>query len=650
MRDKFEVQSLKFKVSFKVLLYLLLTSTFELCTCIVGASAQTPTISEVRVEQEGQIVSDALVLSLIETQVGELLSIADVRESITHLTSLTRYEDVQVYQEPAGNGVRLRYVLFPIHAVDRVEFRGMIGLPEGDLRRAVTERFGAAPMASRAPDVVRALQLVYRDRGYLQPRITPRLELTHNPDRASMVFDIDSGTRVLIQRIEFDTESDDRAVLTSARLRVGQPYDAAVVLEQLQKYETTLRGQGFYEARATSSVDFAENGAVVRISVDRGPHVSVAFSGDPLPEADRDRLVPIRAEGSADEDLLEDSTRAIEDYLHERGYRDAMAPYVRDDTPKELTIRFTITRGPRYLVDDVSITGNMAIPTADLAPIVRLKSGDLFVQATLDGAVAEIRTTYRGRGFTRAMVMPGVAVLPARAGAEANEDRRVQASIDITEGPRTLVGTVEITGNMVLGDDRLRTMLTVVPGRAYAEVEVASDRDRIDLEYRNLGYENIVVEPRVMLADGDTRANITFTVREGPQVIVDHVIIVGNRRTSASTIQRELTLKPGQPLGYAARIESQQRLSALGLFRRVSITELQHESEPRRDVLVQVEEAPPPTISYGGGLEGGARLRPTGPGGQAEEHFELAPRGSFEIGRNNLWGKNRWLICSRVRA
>jgi outer membrane protein insertion porin family len=618
---------------------------FAFCILHYGAtaSAQTPppTITEVRVEQEGQIVSDPLVLGLIETRVGAPLSIADVRESITHLTSLTRYEDVQVYQEPAGNGVRLRYVLFPIHAVDRVEFRGMIGLPEGDLRRAVTERFGAAPIASRAPDVVRALQLVYRDRGYLQPRITPRIELTHNPDRASMVFDLDSGTRALIQRIEVDAESDDRAVFTSARLRVGQPYDAAVVLEQLQKYETTLRGQGFYEARATSSVDFADNGAVVRISVDRGPHVSVAFSGDPLPEADRDRLVPIRAEGSADEDLLEDSSRAIEDYLHERGYRDAMAPYVRDETPEELTIRFTITRGPRYLVDDVSITGNMAIPTADLAPIVRLKSGDLFLQATLDGAVAEIRTTYRGRGFTRAMVMPGVAVLPARDGAGPTEDRRVQVSIDITEGPRTLVGTVDISGNMVLSGDQLRTMLTVVPGRAYSEVEVASDRDRIDLEYRNLGYENIVVEPRVMLADGDTRANITFAVREGPQVIVDHVIIVGNRRTSTSTIERELTLKPGQPLGYAARIESQQRLSALGLFRRVSITELQHESEPRRDVLVQVEEAPPTTISYGGGLEGGTRLRPTGPGGQAEEHFELAPRGSFEIGRNNLWGKNR---------
>jgi outer membrane protein assembly factor BamA len=82
-------------------------------------------------------------------------------------------------------------------------------------------------------------------------------------------------------------------------------------------------------------------------------------------------------------------------------------------------------------------------------------------------------------------------------------------------------------------------------------------------------------------------------------------------------------------------------LSGLGLFRRVNITELTHESEERRDVLVQVEEAPPTSITYGGGLEGQAILRPTGTNGQAEEHFEVAPRGSFEIARSNLWGKNR---------
>src|SRR5204863_10198945 len=156
--------------------------------------------------------------------------------------------------------------------------------------------------------------------------------------------------------------------------------DAAQVDALLQKYQDSLRARGFYAARATHTVDFVNGGAVVRVAIDRGPHVSVAFEGDPLPEAERERLVPIRAEASADEDLLEDSNRAIEDYFHARGYRDAMANYTRDESvPGELTVRFTIMRGPRYVVDMVAIKGNMSIGSMELAPIVRVKGGDPFV-------------------------------------------------------------------------------------------------------------------------------------------------------------------------------------------------------------------------------------------------------------------------------
>jgi outer membrane protein insertion porin family len=610
---------------------------------VAAAQAPAPSVIAVDVQQEGEPVTDPLILSLVQTRTGGPLSMADVRETITHLISLTRYEDVQVFEEPAAGGVRLRYVLMPVHDVDRIEFRGMLGISEDVLRRAVVERFGVAPPASRADEVALLLQTVYRERGYIAPVIAPRIEITHKPDRASMVLDINAGQRALITRIQVDAEDPaDSGALANTAIAQGKPYDAAQVEEQLQKYQATLRGRGFYEARATHTVDFVNGGALVRVTVDRGPHVSVAFEGDPLPEAERERLVPIREEASADEDLLEDSSRAIEDYFHARGYRDAMASYTRDaGSPGELTVRFTVTRGPRYLVDDVDITGNTAMAAADLMPIVRIKGGDPFVQGTLDAVVSAIRGLYRARGFTRVMVMSAVATLAAGDRPAPAEDRHVQVTIDILEGPRTLVGSVDLSGNMVLSSAELRGSFATVPGKAYSEVDVASDRDRIDLEYRNRGYESVVVDPRVMLAEGDTRANVLFAITEGQQVIVDHVIIIGNRRTSTATIQRELTLRSGEPLGYAARIESQQRLSALGLFRRINITELTHESGSRRDVLVQVEEAPPTTVSYGGGLEGGTRLRPTGPGGAAEEHFEFAPRGSFEITRSNLWGKNR---------
>jgi outer membrane protein assembly factor BamA len=55
-------------------------------------------------------------------------------------------------------------------------------------------------------------------------------------------------------------------------------------------------------------------------------------------------------------------------------------------------------------------------------------------------------------------------------------------------------------------------------------------------------------------------------------------------------------------------------------------------------VVVTVEESPATTLGYGGGVEF-----------QEVETVEFAPRGFFEVGRRNLWGKNRSVnLFSRV--
>ena len=608
-----------------------------------GAFAQTaPTIVDVRIEQEGRPVTDRVITSLIETTSGETLAMRDVRQTISHLTSLDRFDDVQVFQETVDGGIRLRYVLFPVHPVDRMEFRGSLGLAEGDLRRAMADRFGDAPPASRAEEVTEALRVLYRNRGYPQAMVDVRIEETHNPDRATMALEIQAGRRATIAQVQIDeVDAADRPVQPgNISVRVGEPYDSEEILAELTRYVDSLRGRGYYEATATPSVTFErEGGAVVRIVVDRGPLVVVAFAGDPIPESDRARLVPVQAEGSADEDLLEDAAIAIEDYLKARGYRDAVVDYSREQRDTQLTITFTVKQGRRYLVEGVSVQGNRAIPTNDLLQTLRVQPGDPFVQATLDAGTTAIRNAYRARGFTRTALEASRINTPG--GAPGAGDQRIQVQLVVEEGPRTLVGTVDVEGNTILSDAQLLSMISTAPNLPYSEVDLAADRDRIELEYLNRGYESVVVTPQMELADNGTRADVRLVINEGPQIIVDHVIIVGNERTSTETIERELLLKPGQPLGYSARIESQQRLAALGLFRSVTIEELRHASEPRRDVLVQIVEAPPMTVGVGGGVEGGFRLRPTGESGQAEERFEITPRGFFEIGRRNLWGKNR---------
>ena len=180
------------------------------------------------------------------------------------------------------------------------------------------------------------------------------------------------------------------------------------------------------------------------------------------------------------------------------------------------------------------------------------------------------------------------------------------------------------------------------PVGPYIDRQLVLDRDALQLQYVNLGYPTAIVDAAPGFSSDRTTAEPTFTVRLGPRILVDHVLIVGNVRTSTETIERELQIKPGDPLSEAAKIESRRRLAALGLFRRVQITELAHGDEGKRDVLVTVEESLATTVVVRRRRRRPAPRRFGAPRRRrASERLDVAPRGSFEISRRNLFGKNR---------
>jgi len=211
--------------------------------------------------------------------------------------------------------------------------------------------------------------------------------------------------------------------------------------------------------------------------------------------------------------------------------------------------------------------------------------------------------------------------------------------ITIVEGPLTLVGEISFAGNTRIPPDQLRASVASTRDAPYFEPRVVADREAVLLEYLNRGFAsaNVIVTP-VPNAEG-TRADLRFQITEGQQTFVDHILIIGNTRTDERVIKQELLLQEGKPLGLEDLIESQRRLGALGLFRRIRVEELSHGSAAT-DVLVTVEEAAATTFSYGGGMEATKALI-EGAGGQAEERIEFAPRGFFDVGRRNLGGKNR---------
>src|SRR5262249_5116147 len=269
------------------------------------AAAQTDHVGlpivAVRVEEEGRPVTDQTITGIIETRVGTPLSMRDVRLSIDHLYGLGRFDDIQVLTERAPAGVIVKYVLVPTHAVQRVEFRGPLGIPESDLRQAMMERFGALPPVGRVPEVIRLFHMLYQDRGYVQAEVSHRLEVLHNPDRAVLIFTINAGARASVRQVTMEgVENSERpALLAQLGVAPGRPYDSAEIQHRLEKYQAALRARGYYEARARHSAEFTpQREADVAIVVERGPHVTVSFEGDALPKEARDQLVPIQREGS----------------------------------------------------------------------------------------------------------------------------------------------------------------------------------------------------------------------------------------------------------------------------------------------------------------------------------------------------------------
>ena len=616
-----------------------------------AAFIDRPVVS-IAVTIEGRPNTETALNEALQSKVGAPLKMVDVRETISHLYSLGRFSDVQVEADHAANGgVALRFELKPIHAVTKIEFRGEPRLSEGMLRDRIVERFGETPPITRAADVATALQELYQERGYFSAAVAalPPV-ISHDPDQATLVFDINPGVRTVISasRVTGTPLASEGDIRSRLRIEPGQPYEPAELRERLSDLSASMHSRRYYQASALmQAANFSAQGAQVElvVEVQSGPLVTVQFTGDTIPKDKINELVPVERERSADQDLLEDSARRIEDYLRQLGHWKAeVKEPERREANGQLTIVFNVSKRALYRVapGGIEVNGNLAVPPEDLKPLLRLNAGDPFDSSRLAAIEGAIVQAYRTRGYTSAKVESQVNEVGAG---------QVKPVLVITEGPRVVVGQISITGNTSVSAERLRQQLKISPGTVYYGPDVVNNRDALTAFYLDDGYTAVEVtatQTPVTTPEG-TRADITFKIAEGPKTIIEHIFVTGNVRTKREVITEELQIAEGRPLGQAALTESRRRLSGLGLFRRIQISVISHGDPSLRDVVVAVEEARQSTIGYGGGLQVDQVVRSEDEGSTTSERYEVAPRGFFEIGRRNLGGRNRSLnLYSRL--
>ena len=151
---------------------------------------------------------------------------------------------------------------------------------------------------------------------------------------------------------------------------------------------------------------------------------------------------------------------------------------------------------------------------------------------------------------------------------ESSSTKYLEAVVtfDITEGKQWFYGGMEVTGNTIFSDEEIRKVQSMKVGSVLNLETVQSEYGAIVDLYYNEGY--IANGMNISNEKDDTNMTVKFylDITEGPQAVIEQILITGLNKTKEYVMRRELTIEPGDVFSKAKLITSAQNLYNTGLL------------------------------------------------------------------------------------
>ncbi len=588
--------------------------------------------------------------ALVVQPVGQPLDRDLIRQSIQKLYATARFSDIRVEATHTKEGaVSLAFVTVQNFFIGRVTVVGAPDRPTpSQIVNASKLSMGTVFTAEKLDSALTNIQQLMQANGFYRSSTLPNPQArpeTHDMDIALRVH---PGPQARVGKIEMtgdlihsQAELEDMAKLHTGDLvtvrRVSDALDRLRkrfhkqdrLLAQISIADRTYRSQ-------TNVVDF-------KFLLARGPVVKITAEGYKISRSTLKRNIPVYEESTADDDLLNEGRRNLLNYMQSLGYYSATVSLSKQTSANggELDIIYTIDAGARHRLAAILISGNKYFSEDLLRTRLQMQPADRFVyprgrfsQGLMSSDIRGIENLYQASGFRNVKVTGKVE--DDYRGVE----NQLAVDLDIAEGPQTLVDKLTIVGAEKLSPGNFPALNTG-QGQPFSENSIASDRDILLNYYFNLGFPNAAFEASAKPASGKPdRMDVTYALKEGDRVFVDHVLYSGLVHTRHYIVDRELEMSPGDPLSQIAMLKTQQNLYDLGIFSQVD-TAVQNPDgdEPSKNVVLSLQEAKRYTFTYGAGLEfqtgqpGVGTNQPLGSTG-------VSPLVSLEVTRLNFLGRN----------
>jgi len=321
----------------------------------------------------------------------------------------------------------------------------------------------------------------------------------------------------IINRVAFEGNKriDDDVLEAETQLRARVVYTRTRVQSDVQRLVEIYRRSGRFAAHIEPKViQQPQNRVDLVFEIDEGPLTgvrSISFVGNKIFN-DGDLRDEIQTRESAwwrfltsddtyDPDRLTFDRELLRKFYLGSGYADfrvvsAVAELTRDR--KDFYVTFTLDEGERYRFGSLSVNSQLRnLDGESLTPVLTTIEDDWYDADEVENSVQALTDSVGNLGYAFVDIRPRLK--------RDREQRLIDVSYEIDEGPRVYVQRIDIVGNGRTLDKVVRREFRLVEGDAFNAAKIRRSRQSI----RNLGLFEIVA---VTTEQGDQPDQSVITV------------------------------------------------------------------------------------------------------------------------------------------
>jgi outer membrane protein insertion porin family len=206
-----------------------------------------------------------------------------------------------------------------------------------------------------------------------------------------------------------------------------------------------------------------------------------------------------------DPDRITYDRELLRKYYLSQGYADfRVVSAVAELTPDRdgFVVTFTVDEGERYQFGKIDVDIKLKdLPKDVVLPLLTVRSGDWYDANAVEKSISTLTDALGNRGYAFVEVKPQIT--------RNRDDRTIDITFNVQEGPQVYVERIDIVGNVRTLDKVVRREMRLVEGDAFNTNKLQRSKDRI----KNLGFFK-KVETNTTQGSAPDKTVVTVEVEE----------------------------------------------------------------------------------------------------------------------------------------